>query len=121
MLVTAEGESTRSFVVDLNPKEFPWGSYRFVNFTNAKLVGMASKTNFSIDPGKIHMFNPDKEKNNRLAIQVKAIKGESSEMVYSNMVINRPSKRMLVFFHPAKDPGGAERIETRCLVDFRQQ
>jgi hypothetical protein len=36
------------------------------------------------------------------------------------MVINRPSKRMLIFFHSAAAGTGEPAIETRCLVDFQQ-
>lgn len=121
MLVPDPKVGARTMVVDLDPKEFPWGSYKFVNFTGAKLDGLVNRTGFHVEPGGLYMFNPGKDENTRLAIQVKAMKGDQSELVYSNMVINRPSKRMLVFFHPSTDAAGGASIDTRCLVDFRQQ
>jgi hypothetical protein len=119
LLPDAMGAS-RPFVVDINPKEFPWGSYQFVNFTHSKLVGLINKSMFSVEPGKVQMINPSNSENTRLAIQVKSVKGEQSKIVYSNMVINRPSKRMLIFFHSAAGGTGEPTIETRCLVDFQQ-
>lgn len=121
LLVADDKGGARAMVVDLNPKEFPWGSYKFVNFTQSPLVGLVNESLFRLEPGKTSMIDPKKEANARLAIQVKTDKGDASEMIYSNMVINRPSKRMILFFHPQANGSGQPRIESRCLVDFRQE
>lgn len=122
LILIADGKGgAKSMVVDLDPKNFPWGSYKFVNFSQAHLAGMVNQTLFKLEPGKDYMFDPKKSENNRLAIQVKTNNGETSEIIYSNMVINRPSKRMILFFHPSAGTSGEVKIESRCLVDFRQE
>jgi hypothetical protein len=65
----------RPFVVDVDPKDFPWGSYKFVNFTHTQLVGLINKAMFSVAPGNVQMMNPSNSENTRLAIQVKSVKG----------------------------------------------
>lgn len=120
VLLVPVAKVPQAYVVDLCQQAFPWGSYQFVNFTGAKLAGMVASTQFVLDPGKSHCVNPAMTGNGRMAIQVKAQVANAWETVYSNMVINRPTKRMLVFFHPTPGTPGGGAIETRCLVDFRQ-
>lgn len=59
IMLVADGKGgTRHHVVNLDPKDFPWGSYKFVNFTASNLVGLADRTGFKLAPGKIHLINP---------------------------------------------------------------
>lgn len=121
ILLVPDGKgSARSFVVDLAPNAFPWGSYQFVNFTDQNFDSQVGNERFQLPSSKSKLVNPQKTENTRLPILVRTGTANNWTTVYSTMVINRPSKRMLLFFHPGKGPGGEANVEARCLVDFRQ-
>ncbi len=122
ILLVPDGKgSARSFVVDLAPSAFPWGSYQLVNFTGENFDSQVGNEKFQLPSTKTHLVNPQKDQNTRLPILVRSGVGNDLTTVYSTMVINRPSKRMLLFFHPKNGPSGKVSVEARCLVDFRQK
>lgn len=106
---------------DIDPANFPYGSYKLVNFTRFPLAAQFGDKRFSLGPAGVQLVSPDPGKTAPYPILIR--EGQDKEKwktVYSNMVINRPSKRMFLFLYPVDDGSGTSTANVRCLVDFRQ-
>lgn len=111
------------YVSDMNPANFPYGGYKLVNFTRDQVAAGFGEKHFLVKPGGTELVDPRRGVESRLPIRMfRQRKGEKPEMIYSNMVMNRPGKRMFMFLCPEEDGRGGEggRPRVRCLVDFRQ-
>jgi hypothetical protein len=119
VFLTINKEKVDHMVYDLDDKKFPFGSYKIVNFTTINLLVNFDDKKFSLKPKSTQFVNPSKNGQQK-AVQCRVAienKGEI-KMVYSSMLMNRPQKRMIMFFYLTKDEVGRPAIKCRSLVDF---
>lgn len=121
LMQAQEDGKIQQFITDLDPKNYPYGSYKLVNFTKDTVTAQFGKKRFSLRSGGVELVDPRKDAENRLPIMIVKNHGkENAEILYSNMVMNRPAKRMVMILHPAKGRNGETIARVRSLVDFRQ-
>lgn len=111
-------EKTTHFVYDLNTKNFPFGSYKVINFSSVDLFTELAGKRFALKPKSSHMVNLSLKEKKAIQCKVAVKQNGKAKLVYSSMLMNRPNKRMLMFFFPTKDEAGRSTIKCRSLVDF---
>ncbi|MFC4993611.1 hypothetical protein [Rubritalea tangerina] len=107
-------------VYDIHPSVFPYGSYKMVNFTSKDIYVKMGEKKLSLKPKQARsvVFSINSVKK---AIHCQSWHNENGEMirVYSNMFMNRSSKRSLMFFYTTVDSRGEAVVRTKSLVDFK--
>lgn len=122
IMLILKKDGVRSLLYDLDDEKFPYGSYQIVNFTEAHLYVSFEGQNVKVKPQQKHLVRLKHNKKTK-AVQLKAAveKDGKLKLVYSNMLMNRKNKRMIMFFYPTKDQSDRPSIKSRCLVDFQQK
>lgn len=118
ILLHPEKEKINHIVYDLNDKDFPFGSYKVVNFTNSPLLIQFGKKRSKLPPRKSASFKPGGLEKRAVGCKIGINQGGITKVVYSNMLMRRPHKRMIMFFYSDKDQAGRPVIKSRSLVDF---
>lgn len=105
---------------DLNDPKFQFGSYKIVNFTNTPLRVKFGSNKFTLQPKDSTSYTPKGNEKRAVGCKVGIMKESKFKIVYSNMLMRRPHKRMIMFFYSSKDQAGRSIIKSRSLVDFEQ-
>ncbi|WP_435895616.1 hypothetical protein [Oceaniferula spumae] len=114
MLYMVEG-SVRYRVLEMSPEKYPGSSIRFVNLSPRNLVVTFGEKNYGLKPASEVLVKPQIREKKAVQITASIITGESKlQKMYSSMILNRPKKRMVMFFHPT----GPNELHCRSLVDF---
>ena len=119
LMLIIEKKKVRHVLYDLDANKFPFGSYKVINFTKVHLLADLGGVKFTLKPNQDHFVRLNHgEKIKPVQLRV-AIKGKKrSKLIYSSMLMNRKSKRMLMFFYATKDEADRPTIKCRSLVDF---
>lgn len=103
-------------VFDIDPKTFPFGSWRMVNLSKKMLLASIDKEVKPLPPGKEVDFITSGKKFVRSWVRIGS--KDSKKIVFSTMIIRRSHKRMIVFLGGGHDIHGQETLNSRMLVDF---
>ena len=108
-------------IYDIHPTVFPYGSYKMVNYTAKDIYVKMGENKVGIRPKQARSVVIPTESTGK-ALHCQSWHKEKEELVkvYSNMFMNRPEKRLLLFFYSTVDTLGQTVIKTRSLVDFKQ-
>lgn len=108
-------------VYDIHPSVFPYGSYKMVNFTPKEVYAKMGEKKLRLKPKQSQSVILS-TKNAGKAVHCQSWHSEKGKMtrVYSNMFMNRPTKRLFLFFYSTTDSRGKPTVKTKSLVDFRQ-
>ncbi|BDS08599.1 hypothetical protein NT6N_36390 [Oceaniferula spumae] len=119
LLVTRVDEKLSYQLYDLSPENFPGGSYRFVNISREPILLKAGKNHQRIDPGKEFLVKGGfgDRKLVKLAVYL-ADENNKPKRVWAVDSINRKSKRMTMFFYPAKSISGRLTLRCKSMVDY---
>lgn len=121
LVLFKSGKKIQGKIFDLSPDRFPGGSYVFVNLGAKPLQIELNNKKFNLKPGQEHLVRGRIKKNQRVQIRANAMNDEGKlTNRYSSMLINRPNKRMVMFFFPTTNQAGLETISCRSVVDFVQ-
>ena len=119
LMLIIEKKKVRHILYDLDANKFPYGSYKVVNFTKVHLFADLGGKKFSIKPNQNHFVRLSHGKKTKaVQFRVAMKSNKKSKLIYSNMLMNRKNKRMLMFFYTTKDEADRTTIKCRSLVDF---
>jgi len=104
-------------VFELDPKAFPFGSWRMVNLSKKNLVAAMDKEVKPLPPGKEMIFHASGKKFVKSWVRIGS--KDSKEIVFSTMIIRRDFKRVIVFLGGGRDTHGQATLNSRMLVDFK--
>ena len=96
----------KALVIERNVGDFPFGSYKFINFSTRKIRGMIGKTFMEVAPKKMTNFDPlKKNKEDRLKVQFQYQKTGGWQTFGAATWANRGDRRTLLFAYLAPDTG----------------
>lgn len=108
-------------VYDIHPASFPYGSYKVANITPQNIyVKLADKqTRINANTSK-SLTVTEAQRGKAFQLQAAVKRKNKIKVMYSNMLMNRQSKRLFLFFYTSVDSRGRTRVKSKSLVDFRQ-
>lgn len=120
IMLVLKKKKVEHMVYDLDAKQFPYGSFRVVNFSPLELRTIVGKDKFILKPKSDRTVIPNSSGKPKAVPCRVAVKSKNkTKVVYSSMLMNRPYKRHMLFFYPTKDEVGRTVFRSRSLVDFK--
>ncbi|GAA5495421.1 hypothetical protein Rhal01_01596 [Rubritalea halochordaticola] len=105
-------------IYELDDSNFPGGAYCFVNLCKVPILAKLNDKGQILKPGKEVLVKRGVTENERVMISASVEgKGGKVETLFSTMSINRPQKRMIMFFAPT-EKNGMKTIGCRSLVTY---
>lgn len=119
IFVTRTKSKVHSRLFDIHPSTFPYGSYQMVNLTNKGLIAQFGGNRYSVKPNNSKSVRIKQARKGK-AVSCKVARSEDGEtkLIYSNIMMNKTNKRLLMFFYPDKDRRGRDTVQCKSLVDF---
>lgn len=115
LLVSEDGKMLYK-VFDIDPKKFPFGSCKIVNFSKKTISILMNKDGKRLKPGEQCLYPAPKEQQERAAFQMADL--DKKKLIFSTMMIRRAHKRIIIFLVNDTEKGEG-RIKPRVLVDFK--